>query len=177
MIKVVAFDLVGVLAFEKDIKLTDIESKLEKKFGHNIDDKSYLEEFKDYSNVEIITKNIINKLYKVKNQDVINKLKKENKDMKLIVATNHLSYVKDFIKNNIQGIDDILISAEINKIKPSKEFYQYILNKYNIKSSELLFIDDRLENVLSAKELSINVIKVDKDTDIYIEALKYIKNN
>ena len=38
MIKVIAFDFVGVLAFEKDIKLTDEEEKLERMFGPNLND-------------------------------------------------------------------------------------------------------------------------------------------
>ena len=42
MIKVIAFDFVGVLAFEKDIKLTDEEEKLERMFGPNLNDADYL---------------------------------------------------------------------------------------------------------------------------------------
>ena len=38
MIKVIAFDLVGVLVNEKDIELSPCESKLERLFGPNIND-------------------------------------------------------------------------------------------------------------------------------------------
>ena len=36
MIKLIAYDLVGVLVTEKDIELSETESKLEKMFGNNL---------------------------------------------------------------------------------------------------------------------------------------------
>lgn len=72
---------------------------------------------------------------------------------------------------DIENIDDIIISAKINKIKPNKDFYEYILDKYNIKNNELLFIDDNIKNINAAASMNINTIKVNKDTDI-LEKLK-----
>ena len=42
MIKVIAFDLVGVLVNEKDIDLSEVEDKLERMFGPNLNDADYL---------------------------------------------------------------------------------------------------------------------------------------
>lgn len=42
MIKLIAFDLVGVLVREKDIELSTIEDKLERLFGPNLNDEEYL---------------------------------------------------------------------------------------------------------------------------------------
>lgn len=42
MIKVIAFDFVGVLANEKDIDLLPVEDKLERLFGPNLSDDEYL---------------------------------------------------------------------------------------------------------------------------------------
>ena len=175
MIKVIAFDLVGVLVREKNIELNDIESKLERRFGPNIDDASYLNEFSDINNLISTTKNIINKLYEIKDKDLLSKIKENNKDIKIIIATNHLSYVREYIINNFKEVDDIIISAEINKIKPNKDFYEYILNKYNIKPNELLFLDNNVDNIVSAEKLGINVIKVDKDTNMYLKIFDIIK--
>ena len=69
MIKVIAFDLVGVLVFEKDIKLTTEEEKLEKMFGPNLNDDDYLKKAKEIIKNDTITikttKELINKLYQV----------------------------------------------------------------------------------------------------------------
>ena len=169
MIKVIAFDLVGVLVKEKDVYLTDMEDKLERLFGPNKSDEEYLtiaKSITDNENIVDITKGIINKLYEVREEGLIEKLKCRYKDKDIIIATNHVSYVKEYINNNFV-VDDVIISADIHKIKPNNDFYEYILNKYDLKPEELLFIDDNMDNVVGAKKLGIKTIKVNKDTNIY----------
>ena len=180
MIKVIAFDLVGVLVSEKDIELSEVEEKLERMFGPNLNDEDYLIEARKIieKDLEVIntTKVLINKLYKVKDKKIFKKIKEINENVKIIIATNHLSFVKDFIKEsfNIDYLDDIIISAEIHKIKPNLDFYQYILNKYSIESKELLFLDDNINNINGAQILGINTIKVEKDTNLIDEISKFI---
>lgn len=180
MIKVIAFDLVGVLVSEKDIELSEVEEKLERMFGPNLNDEDYLIEARKIieKDLEVIntTKVLINKLYKVKDKKMFKKIKEINENVKIIIATNHLSFVKDFIKEsfNIDYLDDIIISAEIHKIKPNLDFYQYILNKYGIESKELLFLDDNINNINGAQTLGINTIKVEKDTNLIDEISKFI---
>jgi len=178
MIKVIAFDLVGVLVKEKDIELSIEESKLERLFGTNLNDNDYLNQaqkiVKHNSDIIKITKSLINKLYLVKNSYVIKELKNKNNNIKIIIATNHLSYIRNFIESSFDKsyLDDVIISAEINKIKPNPDFYNYILEKLNIEPSELLFLDDNIENINGANKLGINTIKVEKNMDI----LKEINN-
>ena len=98
MLKVIAFDLVGVLVNEKDIDLREQEDKLERKFGANLNDEDYLtfaEQTLKINNKEAIdiTRNIIDKLYKVRDADIFTKLKNKYNNIKIIIATNHLSYV------------------------------------------------------------------------------------
>ena len=176
MIKVIAFDLVGVLITEKDIILNDTEEKIERLFGANESDEDYINQAELITNENIIdiTKNIINKLYVVKDKDIFRKIK-EKYTVKIIIATNHVFFIKDYIVNNMDIIDDIIISATINKVKPNKDFYEYILDKYKIKNNELLFIDDNIENIKSAESININVIKVNKDTDILESIKKYME--
>lgn len=180
MIKVIAFDLVGVLVSEKDIELSEVEEKLERMFGPNLNDEDYLKQAKKIvekdSEVINTTKVLINKLYKVKDKKIFKKIKEINENVKIIIATNHLSFVKAFIKEsfNIDFLDDIIISAEIHKIKPNLDFYQYILNKYSIESKELLFLDDNINNINGAQALEINTIKIEKDTNLIDEISKFI---
>lgn len=180
MIKVIAFDLVGVLVSEKDIELSEVEEKLERMFGPNLNDEDYLKQAKKIAekDLEVIntTKVLINKLYKVKDKKIFKKINEINENVKIIIATNHLSFVKDFIKEsfNIDYLDDIIISAEIHKIKPNLDFYQYILNKYSIESKELLFLDDNINNINGAQALGINTIKIEKDTNLIDEISKFI---
>ena len=180
MIKVVAFDLVGVLVNEKDIELSEIEEKLERMFGPNLNDADYLIEarkiIKKDSIIMNITETLIDKLYKVKDREIFKKVKEKNENVKVIIATNHLSFVRNFIGEsfNVDYLDDLIISAEIHKIKPNQDFYEYILNKYNIYSKELLFLDDNIDNINGAKQLGINTIKVEKNTNLIEEISNFI---
>ena len=180
MIKVVAFDLVGVLVNEKDIVLSREEEKLERLFGPNLSDEDYLKEAKnivsDSFNVINITKILINKLYKVKDKDIFKKIKEINSNIKIVIATNHVSFVKDFINNNFDTnyLDDLIISAEINKIKPNLDFYKYILNKYKIEANELLFLDDNIKNINGARKIGIQTIMVEKSINMIDEIKSYL---
>lgn len=181
MLKVIAFDFVGVLVNEKDIDLGEQEDKLERKFGSNLNDEDYLtfaEQTLKINNKKAIdiTKNIINKLYKVRDADIFTKLKNKYNNIKIIIATNHLSYVEEFINKYFDTtyLDDVIISANINKIKPNANFYNFILEKFNIKSKELLFLDDNVENIDGANKLNIRTIKVEKNMNLYEEVCKFI---
>lgn len=175
MIKLIAFDFVGVLVNERNIELTDVENKLERMFGPNLNDSDYLIEARKLIEKDSIimntTESLIEKLYKVKDRDIFKKIKEKHPNIKIIIATNHLSFVRNFIGESfdVDYLDDLIISAEIHKIKPNVDFYKYLLDKYKINSKELLFIDDNKENVDSAKNIGISTIKVEKDTDIIQE--------
>lgn len=175
MIKLIAFDFVGVLVNERDIELTDVENKLERMFGPNLNDSDYLIEARKLIEKDSIimntTESLIEKLYKVKDRDIFKKIREKHPNVKIIIATNHLSFVRNFIGESfdVDYLDDLIISAEIHKIKPNVDFYKYLLDKYKINSKELLFIDDNKENVDSAKNIGISTIKVEKDTDIIQE--------
>ena len=130
MIKVIAFDLIGVLSYEKDIKLSTEEQKLERLFGPNISNEEYLKQasniLKEKSPIMLITKNIINKLYYTKNNYIFTKLNKAYPNIKLIIATNHISYIKEYINKSFDTtyLDDIIVSADINAIRPNNDFYK-----------------------------------------------------
>jgi FMN phosphatase YigB (HAD superfamily) len=182
MIKYIAFDLVGVLVREKDIELSIEEEKLERMFGPNIDDASYLKEGrliipKD-SLLMATTLKLLDKLYYVVDKNLLKNIKELYPEVKIIVATNHVSYIRDFIGEyvGIDYLDDVLISAEIHKIKPNPDFYEYILNKYHLDPSELLFLDDNISNIEGAKSVNVNTIHVTRDMDILNE-IKNIMDN
>ena len=182
MIKVLAFDFVGVLGYEKDVEMTEIEEKLERMYGPIINDEKYFKVGRRYINnddtIIRITKNLINRLYGIRYKNLFQKIKELYPDIKVVIATNHVSYIREFLEKrfDIKYLDDIIISAEINKAKPNDDFYEYIFEKYNIKPNELLFIDDREENVDAAINLGINAIKYNsREMDLLETVLDLLK--
>lgn len=182
MIKVIAFDLVGVLVKENDFKLNSKEAKIEKMFGSNINDADFLiEARKIIPNDALLirtTEYIINNIYNIRENNIFKNIKDKYNGIKIVIATNHVSYIRNFIGETfgIDYLDDVLISAEIHKIKPNFDFYKHILNKFDIKPQELLFLDDNQKNIDVAKNLNINTIKVNSNTKLYESVIEFLYN-
>ena len=66
-------------------------------------------------------------------------------------------------------------SHEINLRKPSKEIYQYVLDKSGLKASETIFIDDIYENAMAAELVGIRGMHLDltkQDLTAFFESMK-----
>lgn len=55
----------------------------------------------------------------------------------------------------LHWFDGRVVSGEEKMRKPFPEFYQLLLDRYNVKAEEALFIDDNLRNVQAAERLGI----------------------
>jgi HAD superfamily hydrolase (TIGR01509 family) len=51
--------------------------------------------------------------------------------------------------------DGVVVSGQVGYLKPYPEMYQYILNAYDLRREESLFIDDQHENVVGAEQVGI----------------------
>lgn len=60
----------------------------------------------------------------------------------------------DFLK----WFDGIVVSGAEKMRKPTPEFYHILLDRYQVKAEEALFIDDNYRNILAAEELGIQCI-------------------
>ncbi len=58
----------------------------------------------------------------------------------------------------LHWFDGIVVSGAEKMRKPTPEFYQVLLDRYNIKADEALFIDDNKRNVLAAEKMGIKSI-------------------
>jgi 2-haloacid dehalogenase len=56
--------------------------------------------------------------------------------------------------------EGIVVSGEEKIVKPGKEIYQLLMNRYGLLANESLFIDDSLNNIETAKELGLCTIHV-----------------
>jgi 2-haloacid dehalogenase len=60
--------------------------------------------------------------------------------------------------NFLHWFDGRVVSGEEKMRKPFPEFYQKLLDRYQVKASEALFIDDSLRNIKAAEEMGIRSI-------------------
>ena len=60
--------------------------------------------------------------------------------------------------------EKIFFSAEIHLVKPDIEIYQYALRELKVNGRDVLFFDDKQENLEGAHKLSINTFLFEKDS-------------
>lgn len=62
--------------------------------------------------------------------------------------------------------DGIVVSGEEKIIKPDSSIYRILLNRYNLKADECVFIDDNEANINAAKTLGLHTILFDNITNV-----------
>ncbi len=107
------------------------------------------------------------------NFDLIENIRElRNLDRKCVLATNQEKYRLEYMKKEMGFetiFDKIYSSNLIGLKKPAIEYYKYILDNLNENPSNIIFYDDRQENIESAKLLGINSILYSKDLKLKIE--------
>lgn len=58
----------------------------------------------------------------------------------------------------LRWFDGIVVSGAERIRKPTPEFYHILLDRYQVKANEALFIDDNYRNILAAEKIGINCI-------------------
>ena len=99
---------------------------------------------------------------------------KESGKYKIYALTNwqadlfHIALVR---YNFLHWFDGRVVSGEEGTRKPFPEFYQRLLDRYDVKPEEALFIDDNLRNVKAAEKMGIISIHF-KNPQQFIQQLK-----
>lgn len=93
------------------------------------------------------------------NEEVLNKIKKiRTQGVKCYIATRQEKYRMKFLWEDLKlkkCFDGVFCSCDIGYDKSRPEFFQYVLNKLNIKPEEVIFFDDKDINIENAKKLGI----------------------
>ena len=67
-----------------------------------------------------------------------------------------------------------IVSADIKVVKPDKEFFEYVLNTYNLKPQECFFIDDLSNNIKGAYECGIDGYQYNGNTSLLRKFLERV---
>ena len=132
----------------------------------------YIENFRKLTKDEIIEVwNFILKDFPKHRLDFLKQLKSESQ-YKIILLSNtndlHISCIKErisFYEEFKDCFDAFYLSHEIQLRKPNKNIFEFVLNQNNIKASECLFIDDTLENIITASKLDMHVWHLNPKVD------------
>lgn len=161
MIKAIAFDLIGVLIREKDVPLTEIEALLESRFGViNFDDDYYAWATKetglDKAAIVALIARIANKRYEIREPDLFVHLP----PLKFSTATNHVSAIDDWFRQQPIGryFRYFVNSGRLGLAKPDLKFYRELLKVLGEQPEDILFVDDKLENIEGARAAGLSAL-------------------
>lgn len=96
------------------------------------------------------------------------KIIKYKSKVKLVCLSNinssHWEFLIDKKWGFLKYFDEFILSHEVHMTKPTRKIFEYAIEKAGCKPEEIVFIDDGLNNIRSARELGIVGIKfVDKE--------------
>ena len=80
---------------------------------------------------------------------------------KIAQATVHNPWWNEFDKGGMtieEEVDGEIMSYRERMIKPDREIYELLCNRFNINPSEAVFLDDNAANVKGAKEFGLHAI-------------------
>ena len=89
------------------------------------------------------------------------------------ILSNLSIYDKDRIDKQVglKDYDYVFLSFKYGYRKPEMEFYKIVQDELPFKASDILFLDDRLDNILSAKKMGWNAVQI---TGLELDKIKKI---
>lgn len=201
MIKLIIFDLDGVLVDAKKIHYNALNKALGKKFFIEWNEHlSIYDGLKTNQKLEILTerKGLPKKLYKniwnKKQQhtfEAISKLKPsirlkkslellKSKGFKIACCSNSIKKTIIKILSNlsiIKNFDLILSNEDVTNSKPHPEIYWKAMSNFSCLPEETLIIEDSPYGLLAANRCNANIMRVDSPDEVTLENIyKHINN-
>lgn len=84
---------------------------------------------------------------------------KERSEHKIYLLSNFDAHAIDILALTYPDFfslfDGVIISGQVGYLKPYPEMYRYIMETYDLRSDDSLFIDDQSENIVGAESVGI----------------------
>ena len=98
----------------------------------------------------------------------IKQLKKKNFQIYVLSNTSSIFHILlDSVLSKVSSVlDGYVISCEVKMMKPQKEIYLSLVNKYQLDIKDCIFLDDLEENVEAARTLGIKAFQIKERKEI-----------
>jgi epoxide hydrolase-like predicted phosphatase len=91
--------------------------------------------------------------------EIIERLHQAGYIVSLMSNTHDIHAKSNILRGFYDIFDNVFLSNEIGYIKPDMDKYKYVLKKLDTKPKKCIFIDDKIRNLVPARELGIIVIR------------------
>lgn len=100
--------------------------------------------------------------------ELIKQLKKKNFQIYVLSNTSSIFHILlDSVLSKVSSVlDGYVISCEVKMMKPQKEIYLSLVNKYQLDIKDCIFLDDLEENVEAGRTLGIKAFQIKERKEI-----------
>lgn len=91
--------------------------------------------------------------------EIIERLHQAGYTVSLMSNTHDIHAKSNLLRGFYDIFDNVFLSNEIGFIKPDMDKYKYVLKKLDTKPKKCIFIDDKIQNLVPARQLGIIVIR------------------
>ncbi|CZE16617.1 HAD family phosphatase [Streptococcus pneumoniae] len=100
--------------------------------------------------------------------ELIKQLKKKNFQIYVLSNTSSIFHILlDSVLSKVSSVlNGYVISCEVKMMKPQKEIYLSLVNKYQLDIKDCIFLDDLEENVEAARTLGIKAFQIKERKEI-----------
>ncbi|VNM33769.1 hydrolase [Streptococcus pneumoniae] len=100
--------------------------------------------------------------------ELIKQLKKKNFQIYVLSNTSSIFHILlDSVLSKVSSVlDGYVISCEVKMMKPQKEIYLSLVNKYQLDIKDCIFLDNLEENVEAARTLGIKAFQIKERKEI-----------
>lgn len=91
--------------------------------------------------------------------EIIERLHQADYTVSLMSNTHDIHAKSNILRGFYDIFDNVFLSNEIGFIKPDLDKYKHVLKKLDTKPKRCIFIDDKIQNLVPARELGIIVIR------------------
>ncbi|CMV97723.1 HAD family hydrolase [Streptococcus pneumoniae] len=140
------------------ISLEFLENQLIDEMGHQYQDQIHELVWNWFNYVDLY-----DKVY-----ELIKQLKKKNFQIYVLSNTSSIFHILlDSVLSKVSSVlDGYVISCEVKMMKPQKEIYLSLVNKYQLDIKDCIFLDDLEENVEAARTLGIKAFQIKERKEI-----------
>ena len=96
----------------------------------------------------------------------------KQKGYTIFVLSNYIDKPFEYVNNQYDFfslLNGLVISFQENYVKPERQIYQILLNRYKLIPNESIFLDDHKSFLEPAKELGMYTMLIQPNTDIKAE--------
>ena len=114
------------------------------------------------------------------NAPILSMIRSLRKNFKIGLLSNYSDRLRPLLEEHFRIadlFDDIVISCEVQLLKPDARIYHTALERLGIQPQESIFVDDRIENITSARQVGIHAVHYQTSQQVISEVIQLLVEN